>query len=114
MGNLAQYITVFMANLTSDPGTTPDCYADRHSLCNNISCTEPATGQSYNFSLLPCNNPIGLSISRGFAGDGGATLGELQYNASQAITVLGRYSAMLTLNTLSTDTVQIGVRLTDN
>ena len=109
MGNLAQYITVFIANLTSDPGTTPDCYADRHSLCNNISCTEPATGQSFNFSLLPCDNPIGLSISRGFAGTT-STLGALQYNVSQPITVLGRYNGMLTLNTLSVDTVQIGVR----
>ena len=100
-------MTVFMANLTTDAGSTLDCFADRHSLCNNIACAEPSTGQHFNFSFQACESPISFSFSRGFS-DGSSVKGS--YNKSQQISLLG-YDAHLTLNSLSEGLVQFKVRL---
>ena len=109
MSNVAQYMTVFMANLTTDAGSTLDCFADRHSLCNNITCAEPSTGQHFNYSFQACEGPISFSISRGFS-DGSFVKGSM-YNRSQQILLFGKYEAQLTLNSLSENLVQFKVRL---
>ena len=108
MSNVAQYMTVFMANLTTDAGSTLDCFADRHSLCNNIACAEPSTGQHFNYSFQACESPTSFSTSHGFS-DGSLVKGS--YNKSQQILLFGKYEAHLTLNSLSEGLVQFKVRL---
>lgn len=102
MSHVAQYLMVFLANLTTDVDSTPDCWANKHALCNNITCVEPA----FNYSFFECEQPIGLSISIG-----STPLESKPFYKSQPITLWGFVNSMLTLNTLSEDEVQFKVRI---
>lgn len=58
---VAQYMTVFLGNLTNSQEHTASCRAIRP-FCNTFLCTLPNGAGFYNSSFLPCNNPIGFSI----------------------------------------------------
>lgn len=60
MDRVAQYMTVFSANLTNSPRDTPICEAMRSSLCNSLICTLPNNGGTFNYTFLPCLNPVGV------------------------------------------------------
>lgn len=108
MGNIAQYITVFIANQTQDASATPDCFPSRKSSCNNITCTYPSTGDHFNYSFLVCQEPIAINIVHALA-DGTVLTGSV-YSESQPIKLQGN-DAQLTLNHLDKDMVQIEVQL---
>ena len=61
MDNVAQYMSIFFANLQHKIGRATVCMAVHSpaSLCNTVRCTAPSTNST--FSLLPCSDPIGLT-----------------------------------------------------
>lgn len=60
MTSVAQYITVFLANITNQPELTPVC-AVMGSLCHSIKCSS-ADGSIYNIDILPCTDPPKLQL----------------------------------------------------
>ena len=58
--NVAQYMTVFLGNLTHSQEHTASCRAVRP-YCNSFVCTLPNGGGFFNSSFLPCDNPIRFS-----------------------------------------------------
>ena len=58
--SVAQYMTVFLGNLTNSQEHTPSCRAVRP-FCNSFLCTLPNRAGFFNNSFLPCDNPIGFS-----------------------------------------------------
>ena len=61
MDNVAQYMSIFFANLQHKIGRATVCMAVHSpaSLCNTVRCTAPSVNST--FSLLPCSDPIGLT-----------------------------------------------------
>ena len=57
---IAQYMTVFLGNLTNSQERTASCRAVRP-YCNTFLCTLPNRAGFYNNSFLPCTNPIGFN-----------------------------------------------------
>ena len=106
MTNIAQYITVSLANLTNSADSTPDCNVDRKSLCNNITCVLP-TEERYSFNFLPCQEPMAVNIVQDFVG--GESVSDEVFVESKMFN-LGAVSTQLTLNHLRNNTVQFQVR----
>ena len=110
MNNIAVYMTIHLANLTNNIDSTPDCFADRHSLCNNITCIMPGSGDRYNYSFLACEDPISFNIRHTF--DDGTVVSDVVYTGSQDVQLTGQSNGRLILNHLDQQTVQIQVRKT--
>ena len=55
MSNLAQFITVFIANVTNQPELTPECTVIEPP-CHSIACSS-TDGSHYNFDISPCASP---------------------------------------------------------
>lgn len=107
MSSIAQYMTVFLANLTTDRDSTPDCSADSRTLCNQIQCTIPSNGEHYNYTFLECEEPIIFSIRHTF--EDGTEISFAKYTESQPIPLTGMKGAYLTFNHLDLETVQLQV-----
>jgi hypothetical protein len=60
MGYIAQFLTVFFANVTNQQETTPDCRTIEPA-CNNITCTY-RDGSYYKLDILPCVSPPVLHL----------------------------------------------------
>lgn len=60
MNSVAQYLTVFLGNLTNSLERTPNCQA-RPPFCNSFFCQLPNRAGYYNNTFLPCDNPVGFS-----------------------------------------------------
>lgn len=60
MSYVAQFLTVFFANVTNQPETTPDCRTIEPN-CNNITCTFQDRSY-YNLDILPCVSPPVLHL----------------------------------------------------
>ena len=59
MSRLAQYLNVFVANMTHQPLF---CHVIPESLCHNITCPDP-TGGLFNVSILPCGDKLGIHMA---------------------------------------------------
>ena len=55
MNNLAQYITVFLANVTNQPELAPECTV-ANPPCHSIACSS-TDGSRYNVDISPCVAP---------------------------------------------------------
>ena len=60
MSYVAQFLTIFYANVTHEQESTPDCRTIEPD-CNNITCTFP-DGSYYNLDILPCVSPPVLHL----------------------------------------------------
>ena len=60
MGYIAQFLTVFFANVTNQREATPDCRTIEPN-CNNITCTF-IDNSYYNLDILPCVSPPVLHL----------------------------------------------------
>ena len=60
MTNLAQFITVFLANVTNTPELAPECTVASPS-CHSIACSS-LDGSSYNIDISPCVTPPTLHL----------------------------------------------------
>ena len=109
MNNIAQYITVFLANYTTKANDTPDCYADRRALCNNITCIMPNSGERYNFSFQACEEPVKFSIGHSALGDDRVVTETYDSSQDDIQIIKGLTGARLTLNHLDGGNVQLQV-----
>ena len=55
MNNLAQFITVFLANITNRPDLAPECTVSSPP-CHEIACSS-TDGSHYNIDISPCISP---------------------------------------------------------
>ena len=63
MGQIAQFINVYVANITHRPF---HCHTVHNSYCNNITCTDPySPGSAVDMSFLPCGDKIGYHTAYG-------------------------------------------------
>lgn len=105
MTNIAQYITVYSANMSKNQESTPDCYPERKSLCNNLTCVTPS-GERFNYSFLVCQDPIAVNIVHQV---GDRVVRDDVFTQSQSI-LLGQTNTQLTFNHLDEDIVQFQVQ----
>lgn len=76
MSYVAQFLTVFFANVTNQIETTPDCRTIEPN-CNNITCTF-LDGSYYNLDILPCVSPPVLHLE--FHGPNGTAIVKHTFN----------------------------------
>ena len=60
MTNVADFITVFLANVTNQPELTPACTVTG-SFCHHIECLS-ADGSQYTVGISPCASPPSLNL----------------------------------------------------
>ena len=82
MNNLAQFITVFLANVTNSPELATECTASDPP-CHSIACSS-INGSHYNIDISPCTFPptFHLEIQR----SGGSATFRRTYVANNRVT----------------------------
>ena len=108
MSHISQYISVFMGNASNSPYETPDCFRDRATSCDRITCQIKKTNEVFNFTINPCK---GDQVLFEIVYDNGK--GSIFYDpktASSKFKFLNAHDSSLIFNNLDKgDTVQVKV-----
>lgn len=115
MEHVSQYITVFMGNASTSPYKTPDCFPDRTTFCNRITCQFNKTGEAFNFTINPCTAGPDVSEAQqatfdSLYYDGHSSIFRESKPASSMLQFMNAYEANLIFNNLDNgDTIQMKV-----
>jgi len=113
MEQVSQYITVYMANITTDPYKTPDCFPDLESFCNRITCRIKATREEFNFTVNPCYSSYDHEVTFDTTYfDGRVSIYKESKSASSILRFMNSANANLIFNNLDNgDNIQLKVGL---